>query len=109
MLAAMEEEEEVVVETLAAEARDLHLDTAAEIDTVNPHLVANSILTYLLAATEVVGRPIPQPLDPLPAPVPVRRPADNAAVASADPSHRIAETAWKRGDGARTTVIETDP
>lgn len=105
----MEEEEEVVVVTLAGEARDLRLDTGAEIDTVNPHLVANSILTYLLAITEVVGQPTPQILDPLLLPVPVHRPADNDAVASADPNRRIAEIAWKRGDGARTTVIETDP
>lgn len=93
------------------------LETEAVIDTVNPHLAANSILTSHLALIEVV-----EPVDrlrilillPAPAHVPVPRLVDtatNAPVvpASADPDPPFGETAEKRGDAARTMVIETDP
>lgn len=94
-------------------------ETEAVIDTVNPHLAANSILTSHLALIEVVEQvdrlrilvPLPAPA---PAPVPVPRLVDtamNAPVfpASADPGPPFGETAEKRGDAARTMVIETDP
>ncbi|KAJ5119091.1 hypothetical protein N7526_010728 [Penicillium atrosanguineum] len=86
------------------------LVTEAEvvIDTVNPHLAANSILTSRLAPTEA-GQPVLPPTHALQTahdPAPLVDPAMTAADPALGPHGEAAE---KKRDAARTTVIATDP
>lgn len=83
-------------------------EAEAVIDTVNPHLAANSILTSHLAPTEA-DQPVPPPTqvlqtahDPAPLVDPVMTVADPALGPRGEPGE-------KKRDAARTTVIATDP
>jgi hypothetical protein len=82
-------------------------ETEAVIDTVNPIFAATSILTSLLAPTEVAQPGLP--------PTPALRTAHDPAPLLVDPAMTAAdpgppgEAAEKKRDAARTTVIATDP
>lgn len=117
------EQEEALVALVVVTSIDgdrVHLATEAGIDTVNPHLVANSILTSHLAPTEVAAQlDHLLVLDPPPAPLPVLPLVDTvmtdviglqsaAAELTVDPPPPNPETTEK-GDAIRTTVIDTDP
>ncbi|KAJ5714836.1 uncharacterized protein N7483_012017 [Penicillium malachiteum] len=119
---ADEQEEALATVAVTLVAGDhAHHATEAGIDTVNPHLAANSILTSHLAPTEVADQLGPL-LDLDPPPAPHLAPHHVAAIKNdvidpqivsvaaitVDPLPPMHETAEKR-DAIRTTVIDTDP